>query len=86
MTYAKTATDDCRGVIKAYFGNGRLLEDPVPSFGALSVWKVPNLQKLLNYMCENGFEHHVATVRGECADILKEAFGKYLGWEVYCHE
>lgn len=86
MTYAKVATDDCRGVVKAYFGDGLLLDEKVPSFGALSAWKVPNLQKLLDYLCENGFEHHVATVRGQCADILKEAFGKYLGWEVYCHE
>ena len=86
MTYAKVATDDCRGVMKAYFGDGEFIADKIPSFGALSAWKVPNLQNLLHYLCANGFEHHVATVRGQCADILEEAFGKYLGWEVYHHE
>lgn len=85
MTYAKIATDDCRGVIKAYFGDGEFLDQQVPSFGALSAWKVPELQKLLRYMCENGFEHHVAAVRSQCSDILEEAFYKYLGWEVYRH-
>lgn len=85
MTYGKIATDDIRGVIKAYFGDGEFLQEQVPSFGALSLWKVPQLQKLLNHLCINGFEHHVAAVRGECADILDEAFGKYLGWEIYHH-
>lgn len=86
MTYAKIATDDCRGIIKSYFGEGEFLNNEIPSFGALSAWKVPKLQTLLNYMCENGFEHHVAAVRGECAGILEEALSKYLGWEIYYHK
>lgn len=85
MTFAKVATDDNRGVIKAYFGDGEFLDKKIPSFGALSLWRVPGLQKLLGYICSNGFEHHVATVRGQCADILEEALGKYMGWEVYFH-
>ena len=86
ITYAKISTDDCEAKIKAYFGDGELLKDKIPSFGALSLWRVPELQKLLNYICCNGFEHHVAAVRGTCADILDEAFVKYLNWEVYHHE
>ena len=85
ITYAKIATDDNCGAIKAYFGCGELLDKKIPSFGALSLWKIPGLQKLLAYICSNGFEHHVATVRGECAEILEEAFNNYLGWETYFH-
>ena len=85
MTFAKVATDDNKGKIKAYFGEGELLDKKIPSFGALSLWKVPGLQKLLNYVCANGYEHHVATVRGDCAEVLEEAFSKYLGWEVMFH-
>lgn len=85
MTYAKVSTDDNRGIIKTYFGNGELMDKKIPSFGALSLWKIAGLQKLLNFVCRNAFEHHVAIVRGECAEILKEAFENYLGWESYFH-
>lgn len=85
MTYAKIATDDNCGSIKAYFGEGEFLDKKIPSFGALSLWKVDELQKLLGYVCRNGFEHHVATVRGDCAEVMEEAFGNYLGWETYFH-
>ncbi len=86
MTYAKIATDDNQGIMKTYLGEGELLADKIPSFGALSLWKIPGLQKLLKFICRNGFEHHVATVRGNCADILEEAFVNYLGWDTYFHE
>jgi len=46
---------------------------------------VPDLQELLDFLCRNGFEHHVAINRSDCADALKEALSKYLGWEVYNH-
>lgn len=85
MTFAKIATDDNSGGIKAYFGQGEFLDKEVPSFGALSLWRIPVLQELLAYICTNGFEHHVATVRGESAEILEEAFVKYLGWSAYLH-
>ena len=32
------------------------------------------------YVCENGFEHHVAINLTNCADAVGEALGKYLGW------
>jgi L-fucose isomerase-like protein len=46
---------------------------------------IPNLQKLLHYICENGFEHHVAINLSETGPAMQEALGKYLGWEVYYH-
>lgn len=85
MTFAKIATDDNKGTIKTYFGHGEFLDKKIPSFGALSLWRINGLQKLLTYICNNGFEHHVATVRGECAEILEEAFVKYLDWDSYFH-
>ena len=39
----------------------------------------------MKYICSNGFEHHVAFVRGHVADVLCEAFEKYLGYSVYRH-
>jgi L-fucose isomerase-like protein len=46
---------------------------------------VPNLQKLLAYICENGFEHHTAINLSRNAAAVGEALSKYLGWQVYHH-
>jgi hypothetical protein len=40
----------------------------------------------MKYLCKNGFEHHVAMARGNVAEIINEATGNYLGWEVYQHD
>jgi L-fucose isomerase-like protein len=49
------------------------------------VAEVPGLQRLLGYICKNGFEHHVAMTMDHVAGILNEAFDNYLGWENYFH-
>ena len=43
------------------------------------------LRGTLRYICENGFEHHVAVNPSRVAAGLDEAFRKYLGWEVHHH-
>jgi L-fucose isomerase-like protein len=43
------------------------------------------LQKLLHYICENGFEHHVAANFSTVAPAIHEAATRYLGWEMYAH-
>lgn len=85
MTYAKITTDDFNGKIKVYVGEGEFLGDELKSFGGLALCKIPGLQKLMDFMCSNGFEHHVAMSRSNTAGILEEALGKYLGFEVYRH-
>jgi L-fucose isomerase-like protein len=47
--------------------------------------EVPELQKLMRYICRNGFEHHAAMNGSHCAKELAEALETYLGWEVYQH-
>ena len=84
MTFAKISTDDVNGVVKAYVGEGEFAPNPVNTVGGVAVCRVPDLQGLLAYMCENGFEHHVAMNKAHVADVLEEAFA-YLGWEVYNH-
>ena len=85
MTYLKVSTDDRHGKIKCYLGEGRFTADPLDTFGGVAVCEVPNLNGLMHYLTKNGFEHHVAVVHGACADVLEEALGNYLGWEVYRH-
>jgi L-fucose isomerase-like protein len=86
FTYARISTDDTRGLIKAYVGQGCFTNDPLECDGGIGVCEIPRFQDLLDYLCQNGFEHHVAMNRSLCMDIVAEAFDKYLGWEVYCHE
>jgi L-fucose isomerase-like protein len=85
FTYLRVSTDDFNGKIVAYVGEGKITDDPLKTFGGYGVVEVPNLQGLLNYICENGFEHHVSINLEEVADAVYEALSKYLGWEVHHH-
>lgn len=86
MTYFRISTDDNKGLIKTYMGEATMTDDPYGMDGGIAVCEIPNLQNLMKYMCKNGFEHHVAMVRGHVSEILEEAIGNYLGWELYKHE
>jgi L-fucose isomerase-like protein len=85
FTYCRVATDDERGVIRAYVGEGALTDDPVETFGGYGVAHIPDFQGLLRHICENGFEHHVAINLSHVAAAVNEALSKYMGWEVYFH-
>lgn len=86
MSYARLTTDDKNGQIKTYVGDGEFTGDPLSTFGSRAVVKIEGLQKLLKYVCRNGFEHHTAMTLGNTGAILEEAFGNYLGWDVYHHQ
>lgn len=85
FTYCRVSTDDLRGRIQVYLGEGNMTNDPLETFGGYGIFNVPNLQKLLAYICENGFEHHVAINPSQCASVISEAMSRYLGWSVYFH-
>jgi L-fucose isomerase-like protein len=86
LSFARISTDDTLGLIRSYVGEGQLTADPLDTFGARAVVKVPGLQRLLKYICKNGFEHHVAINGSQVAGVLAEAFETYFGWDVYRHE
>ena len=86
MTYFRISTDDTKGIIKSYLGEGTITKDPYGMDGGIAVCQIPDLQRLMKYMCKNGFEHHVGMVRGHVAEIVEEAIGNYMGWELYKHE
>lgn len=86
VTFARVSTDDGSGRIRAYVGEGRFTDDPLDTFGSRAVVEVPELQKLMRYICRNGFEHHAAMNASACAAVVAEALETYLGWEVYHHQ
>ncbi|QJD85684.1 L-fucose/L-arabinose isomerase family protein [Cohnella herbarum] len=85
FTYCGIATDDVNGEIISYVGEAAFTKDPLKTFGGYGVIQVPRFQKLLRYLCESGFEHHVASTMSTVAESVEEAFGKYKGWRTYRH-
>jgi L-fucose isomerase-like protein len=86
LTYCRASTDDLHGRLRAYVGEGEMTDDKLQSFGGYGVVKIPELQQLLQYVCKNGYEHHVAVSRSHYGRAVAEALGNYKGWEVYHHQ
>jgi L-fucose isomerase-like protein len=86
MSFARFSTHDATGKMRGYVGQGRFTDDPLQTFGGAGVVEIPRLQDLLHYICENGFEHHVAANLSETAPAVYEAATKYLGWEMHWHK
>lgn len=87
MSFARFSTGDSTGRMRGYAGTGRFTSDPLETFGGAGVVEIQNLQKLLRYICENGFEHHVAAnFSATAASAVHEAAKNYLGWDMHWHE
>jgi L-fucose isomerase-like protein len=85
MTFCRFSTDDATGKIRGYVGEGRFTDDPLETFGGAGVVEIQGLQPLLHYICEKGFEHHVAANLSETSHAVYEATRKYLGWDMHRH-
>jgi L-fucose isomerase-like protein len=86
MSFARFSTDDTAGTIRGYVGEGAFTDDPLNTFGGAGVVEIPRLQHLLHFICENGFEHHVAANFSTVAGAAHEAATRYLGWQTYWHQ
>jgi len=86
LTFCRVSTDDLHGRLRAYVGEGEITSDKLASFGGYGVVKIPGLQKLLQHVCKNGYEHHVAVNRSHYGRAIVEALENYKGWEVYHHQ
>ncbi len=86
MSYARFSTDDRTGAIRGYLGQGRFTNDPLETFGGAGVVEIPDLQRLLRFICERGFEHHVAANLSSVSAVVHEAATRYLNWDVYQHQ
>jgi L-fucose isomerase-like protein len=86
MSFARFSTDDTAGKMRGYVGEGAFTDDPLNTFGGAGVVEIPNMQNLLRFICERGFEHHVAANLSTVASAVHEATTRYLGWDMYWHE
>jgi L-fucose isomerase-like protein len=85
-TFCRIATDDLRGTIRGYVGEGNFTGDPIDTFGGVGVLAVDRLQELLQMICREGFEHHVAANLSHVASAVHEALTRYCGWNVCLHQ
>jgi L-fucose isomerase-like protein len=85
ITFCRVSTDDLKGGMRAYVGEGETTDDRPASFGGYGVLKVPRLQDLLQYICKNGYEHHVAVNFSRYGAAIAEALGNYKQWDVRQH-
>jgi L-fucose isomerase-like protein len=85
ITFLRTSTDDVNGIVTCYTGEGKFTNDKLETFGGYGVMKIENMQRLLEYMCKAGFEHHTAVNVCSKADAITEALTNYKGWEMYRH-
>src|SRR5271166_454958 len=85
MSFARYSTDDTAGVMRGYVGEGAFTTDALNTFGGVGVVQIADLQKLLHYICENGFEHHVAANFSTTAAAVHEAAIRYLGYQMHWH-
>lgn len=86
LTYFRLSTDDFSGKVKAYVGEGKFVDDELETVGCRAVIQVKGLEELLAYICNNGFEHHVAMNHSSSAKVLHEVFTKYLAVDCYYHK
>ena len=86
FSFLRLSTDDINGMIKSYIGEGTIADVSLETFGNYGVAQVNNLQNLLRFICENGFEHHVAVTLSLEASAIYEALNKYRRWQINYHK
>ncbi len=67
----------------AMMAEGKIEDNPAVTFGGYGWCRIPNLQRLYREVLLRQFPHHVAITQSHVASVLWEAFGNYLGMNVY---
>jgi len=82
FTFASLLTEE--GKLKFYLGQGRFTADPIPEnfFGCAGVAQIADLQDALLTIGSLGHRHHTSVTPGHVASPVREAFLRYLGYEV----
>ncbi len=82
MTYASSITKN--GKIEFFVGEGAFTEDVIPQefFGCAGVAEIANLQNTIQKIGFGGYRHHVSVTSGHVGEAVKEAFDKYLNFEL----
>jgi L-fucose isomerase-like protein len=85
ITFLRISTNDLTGSMNAYVAEGQSTDDPATTWGGIGVVRIPRLQHLLKFVCNNTFEHHVSINLSSVGDGVVDALRNYLGWQIYAH-
>ena len=82
MTFSNGFTEN--GKFKVYFSEAKMTDAPIekPFFGCGGVAEIPDLENKLLRLARGGFKHHTTIARGHYKEVLTEALGNYLGYEI----
>lgn len=82
ITFGSLKTEN--GKICSFTADAVFTDDKIEEafFGSGKVVKKDGLLAVANYMAENGYKHHVAITYGNVGNIIKEAFEKYLNYDI----
>ena len=84
VTIGSCKTED--GKLWTFATEGKITDDPIEAafFGCGCVFEknVGTSYEMLNYMSTEGYRHHVAIAKGNWNFTIKEAFEKYLGYNI----
>lgn len=80
-TVGSFKTED--GNLCSFVTEGKLMDDYVGNgfFGCGIVFEKSGLPKMMDYMCKEGYRHHVAITKGNWGKAVNEAFVNYLGYQ-----
>lgn len=76
-------TQDPDGSWKVMIAEGQIEDNAASTFGAYGWCRIPNLQSLYRNVLLAHFPHHVGITGGHVGNVLYEAYGNYLGFDVY---
>lgn len=82
VTLCRATQDNC-GEFKAALAQGAVEPNKAKTFGAYGWVRVPDMQRFYKYVLLRHFPHHVAMNRSHVGNVLWEAFGNYLGFQVF---
>ena len=82
FTFASSVT--INGKFEFYLGEGEFTNDEIPEgfFGCAGVARIDGLQEKLNKIGYAGYRHHVAIAPGYVKDTVREAFTRYLNYQI----
>lgn len=76
-------TQDADGEWKSVVAEGKVERTPNKTFGAYGWTRLPNLPRLYREVLLRHFPHHAGITLDHVGNILWEAWGNYLGFDVY---
>lgn len=80
------ATQDNEGYPKVMLAEGVVEPNEARTFGSYGWVRIPGIQQLYKDVLLRHFPHHVAMNRAHVGNVLWEALGNYLGFEVFTAE